>query len=384
MREVVEIGLGREARRTYGLDDITIVPNRRTRSSKDVDTSWTIDAYHFGIPVLAQPSDALTSVDFISEMGRLGGAAVINAEGLWGRVADMDAAVEQIVSTAFDEEGYDDGQMTNRAIPLLQKLHGLPLDKDLLSDRIRDVRASGVTTVVRVSPQNARELAPVVAAAGAEIVVIQGTLISAEHVSADGTPLNLKEFIGSLDVPVIAGSVLDYTTAMHLMRTGAAGIIVGGGSTTNADTLGIDAPKATAIADAAAARRDYLDETGGRYVHVIADSELETSGEMAKAIACGADAVMLGSPLSQAKEAAATGYYWPSVAAHPRFPRGVIENLVIERDEAPSLEKVLMGPATEPFGSLNLIGGVRRLMAKAGYTNLKDFQKVQLSVRSWL
>ncbi|MEJ4113413.1 GuaB3 family IMP dehydrogenase-related protein [Corynebacterium kroppenstedtii] len=384
MREVVEIGLGREARRTYGLDDITIVPNRRTRSSKDVDTSWTIDAYRFGIPVLAQPSDALTSVGFIGEMGRLGGAAVINAEGLWGRMEDMDSAVGQIVSTALDDEGYDDGQMTTRAIPLLQHLHGLPLDKDLLSDRIRDVRASGVTTVVRVSPQNARELAPVVVAAGAEIVVIQGTLISAEHVSADGTPLNLKEFIGSLDVPVIAGSVLDYTTALHLMRTGAAGIIVGGGSTTNADTLGIDAPKATAIADAAAARRDYLDETGGRYVHVIADCELETSGEMAKAIACGADAVMLGSPLSQAKEAAATGYYWPSVAAHPRFPRGEVETLMVGGGEAPSLETVLMGPATDPFGSLNLIGGVRRSMAKAGYTSLKDFQKVQLSVRSWL
>lgn len=287
MREVVEIGLGREARRTYTLDDISIVPNRRTRSSKDVDTSWTFDAYHFGIPVLAQPTDCLASPEFIAEMDRLGGAAVINAEGLWGRVAEPEAALAS-VKQALLEQGIDG------AVAALQKLHATPLDKDLLAQRIAEVRASGATTVVRVSPQNARELAPCVIAAGAEILVIQGTLISAQHVSTGGEPLNLDEFIGRLDIPVIAGSVVDYTTAKHLMRTGAAGVIVGGGDATASSALGIEVAQATAISDAAAARRDYLDETGGRYVHIIADSDLQTSGDIAKAIACGADAVMLG------------------------------------------------------------------------------------------
>lgn len=385
MREVVEIGLGREARRTYTLDDISIVPNRRTRSSKDVDTSWQFDAYHFDIPVLAQPTDSLTTSSFIGEMDRLGGAAVINAEGLWGRVADTEAAIAQITE-AYDASG------TEAAIAVLQRLHAQPLDNDLLTERIRAMRAQGGTVVVRVSPQRAREVAPVVIAAGAEILVIQGTLISAEHVSTGGEPLNLAEFIGTLDVPVIAGSVVDYTTAKHLMRTGAAGVIVGGGDLATSLALGIDVPAATAICDAAAARRDYLDETGGRYVHVLADCDLMTSGDIAKAIACGADAVMLGRPLMCAAEAAAPGYYWPSVAAHPRFPRGGVMSVfdaelcedgtvgLAAAVEKTPLETVLQGPSQDPWGSHNLIGGLRRSMAKSGYVSLKDFQKVQLSV----
>ena len=372
MRDYVEIGAGRQARRTYRLDDIGIVPSRRTRSSKDVDTTWHIDAYTFDTPVMSHPSDALANPEFVMEMDRQGGLAVINAEGLWGRHADLEAGIKSVLDALAEGESV--------ATAKLQELHSAPIDEELLTQRIREVRDSGATTAVRVSPQHARELAPVVIAAGAELLVIQGSIISAEHVDKGGEPLNLKEFIGSLDVPVIAGGVADYTTALHLMRTGAAGVIVGSGATTNAMALGIQVPMATAIADVAAARRDYLDETGGRYVHVIADGEIDGSGEIAKAIACGADAVMLGAPLSQAKEAAATGYFWPATAAHPRFPRGFVD-YTDEAVAGSSLEVALHGPSTNPFGSQNLVGGLRRAMAKCGYTDLKSFQRVELSVR---
>ena len=380
MRDMVEIGMGRTARRTYELDDINIVPSRRTRSSQDVSTAWQLDAYRFEIPVVAHPTDALVSVEFAIELGRLGGLGVLNGEGLIGRHADVEAKIAQVVdvaATAPDESA---------AIRLLQELHAAPLDPELLGAAVSRIRDAGVTTAVRVSPQNAQALTPALVAAGIDLLVIQGTIISAERVSQDrtgsGEPLNLKTFISELDVPVVAGGVLDHRTALHLMRTGAAGVIVGYGSTsgvtTSDEVLGISVPMATAIADAAAARREYLDETGGRYVHVLADGDIHTSGELAKAIACGADAVVLGTPLASAAEALGNGWFWPSAAAHPSLPRGAL--LQVALDERPSLDLVLNGPSDEPFGSLNLVGGLRRSMAKAGYCDLKEFQKVELTV----
>lgn len=382
MREYAEIGIGREARRTFDLDQVSIVPQRRTRSSKDVDTTWNIDAYTFDTPFVSHPTDALATPEFIIEMGKQGGLGVINAEGLWGRHEDLEGALARIYSQPGDNS-------------TIQELHAAPLDDALLASRIAQVRESGVTVAVRVSPQNAREMAPKAIAAGAELLFIQGTLVSAEHVATGGEPLNLKEFIGSLEVPVIAGGVADYTTALHLMRTGAAGVIVGAGVTTNAETVGIDTAMATAIADAAAARRDYLDETEGRYVHIIADAEFDNSGTIAKAFACGADSVALGPLLAQACEAGGRGWYWPATAGHPRFPRGYAQFAGVDTDldvdfltagnaapvAAPSLETVLHGPSSEPFGRTNLVGALRRALAKCGYTDLKSFQKVELAVR---
>ncbi|EFM44340.1 IMP dehydrogenase family protein [Corynebacterium accolens ATCC 49726] len=382
MREYAEIGIGREARRTFDLDQVSIVPQRRTRSSKDVDTTWNIDAYTFDTPFVSHPTDALATPEFVIEMGKQGGLGVINAEGLWGRHEDLEGALARIYSQPGDNS-------------TIQELHAAPLDDALLASRIAQVRESGVTVAVRVSPQNAREMAPKAIAAGAELLFIQGTLLSAEHVATGGEPLNLKEFIGSLEVPVIAGGVADYTTALHLMRTGAAGVIVGAGVTTNAETVGIDTAMATAIADAAAARRDYLDETEGRYVHIIADAEFDNSGTIAKAFACGADSVALGPLLAQAREAGGRGWYWPATAGHPRFPRGYAQFAGVDTDldvdfltagntapvAAPSLETVLHGPSSEPFGRTNLAGALRRALAKCGYTDLKSFQKVELAVR---
>ena len=379
MRDLVEIGMGRTARRTYELDDINIVPSRRTRSSQDVSTAWQLDAYRFEIPVLAHPTDALVSPEFAIELGRLGGLGVLNGEGLIGRHADVEAALARVLEAAAAEP-----DEPNAAIRLLQQLHAAPLDPELLGAAVGRIRDAGVTTAVRVSPQNAAALTPTLVAAGIDLLVIQGTIISAERVANDGEPLNLKTFIAELDVPVVAGGVLDHRTALHLMRTGAAGVIVGYGSTfgvtTSDEVLGISVPMATAIADAAAARREYLDETGGRYVHVLADGDIHTSGELAKAIACGADAVMLGTPLATAAEALGGGWYWPSAAAHPSLPRGAL--LQVALGERPPLQQVLNGPSDDPFGSLNVVGGLRRSMAKAGYCDLKEFQKVELTVGS--
>ncbi|MDF2712769.1 MAG: inosine 5-monophosphate dehydrogenase [Nonomuraea muscovyensis] len=370
--------MGREARRSYDLDQIEIVPSRRTRSSKAVSTAWQLDAYRFEIPVVSHPTDALASPEFAIELGRLGGLGVLNGEGLIGRHADVEAKVAEVIEAAAKEPE------PSASVRLLQQLHAAPLDLDLLGAAVARIRDAGVTTAVRVSPQNAQALTPTLLAAGVDLLIIQGSIISAERVASDGEPLNLKTFISELDVPVVAGGVLDHRTALHLMRTGAAGVIVGYGSTwgvtTSNEVLGISVPMATAIADAAAARREYLDETGGRYVHVLADGDIHTSGELAKAIACGADAVVLGTPLAASAEALGDGWFWPPAAAHPSLPRGAL--LQVADGERPSLAQVLNGPSDDPFGSLNLVGGLARSMAKAGYCDLKEFQKVGLAVGS--
>jgi IMP dehydrogenase len=374
--DLVEIGMGRTARRGYALHEVEIVPSRRTRSSQDVSTTWQIDAYRFDIPLLTHPTDAVVSPAVAVEVGKLGGLGVLNAEGLWARHPNVEQVLEKVVET-LDEQDY------TALTRLLQELHAAPIRPDLITEAVKQMAAGGVTVAARVSPQRAAELTPDLLAAGVEILVVQGTIVSAEHVSRDGEPLNLKSFIADLDVPVIAGGVHDYRTAMHLMRTGAAGVIVGYGSsvaTTTDNVLGIGVPMATAIVDAAAARRDYLDETGGRYVHVIADGEIDASGDVAKSIACGADAVMLGSPLAAASEAPGKGLYWTAAAAHPSLPRSRVIPAAAE-DEIVDLRTLLFGPSADPDGMINLFGALRRAMAKTGYSDLKEFQKVGLSVR---
>jgi IMP dehydrogenase len=352
--------MGRSARRTFDLCDVDIVPSRRTRSSKAVSTAWQIDAYRFEIPLLTHPTDAIVAPATAIEIGRLGGLGVINAEGLWARHGDPDGVILRVLRAVEDGEGQ----------ACLQELHSAPIQANLLAAAIGTIRDAGVTVAARVSPQHAEELTPELLAAGVEVLVVQGTILSAEH------------FIADLDVPVIAGGVADYRTAMHLMRTGAAGVLVGYGAsavTTTDQVLGIRMPMATALADAAAARRDYLDETGGRYVHVIADGGVSSAGEVAKAIACGADAVMLGEPLTRAAEAPGRGCYWTSAAAHPSLPRSFVSSP--GGAEQIGLEQLLFGPTSDPSGMDNLFGALRRAMAKTGYRDLKEFQKVGLSVR---
>ena len=374
MPDTVEIGLGRSARRGYHLDELALVPTRRTRGASVVSTTWQIDANSFDLPLVAAPSDAVVSPETAALIGRLGGLAVLDGEGLWTRHEDAGDRIAELGR----------GDLDTRT---LQAAYATPVSPDLLRRRIAELRATSEVIAVRLSPQHTVELAPHVLAAGVDLLVVQGTVISAEHVGstpdekAGGTALNLKTFTAEVDVPIIVGGCTNYQTALHLMRTGAAGVIIGYGAhvgSTTHSALGIDVPMATAIIDAAAARRDYLDETGGRYVHLIAYGDLVTGGDIAKALGCGADAVMLGDALATAAEAPGAGWYWDTTAAHPRVPRSAVVGLPRGDMAAPSLEEVVIGPTSDPSGQRNLFGALRRVMGKCGYSSVKEFQKAEL------
>jgi IMP dehydrogenase len=387
MPDTVEIGLGRHARRAYHLNEVALVPTRRTRASAQVSTAWQIDAHTFDLPFVAAPSDAVVSPDTAKTIDALGGLAVLDGEGLWTRYDDPAAELTRLAERASVDIRSD--------AAYLQRLYSRPVSPDLLGARIRELRGSGVRVAVRLSPQNTGALAQAALAAGIDLLVIQGTVISAEHVVGNATSedtkraLNLKTFIADLDVPVIVGGCSNYQTALHLMRTGAAGVIVGYGAhpgSSTARVLGIDVPMATAVVDAAEARRDYLDETGGRYVHLIAYGEISTGADIAKSLACGADAVMLGAPLAAATDAPGRGRYWDATAAHPRLPRSAV---VETDDDAPSaaegdrdLVRLITGPTDDPSGAENLFGALRRSMGKCGYSSVKEFQKAELVVTS--
>jgi IMP dehydrogenase len=364
----IEIGRAKRARRAYAFDDIAIVPSRRTRDPHDVSVTWTIDAFTFSIPVLAAPMDSVVSPTTAITMGKLGGLGVLDLEGLWTRYDDPEPVLAEIRSLPAEN-----------ATKRMQQLYSEPIKPHLVTERLAEIRAAGVPVAGALSPQRTQELYKTVVDAGVDLFVIRGTTVSAEHVSKGVEPLNLKKFIYELDVPVIVGGAGTYTAALHLMRTGAAGVLVGfggGAASTTRGVLGIHAPMATAVADVAGARRDYLDESGGRYVHVIADGGLGTSGDIVKAIAVGADAVMLGSTLARATDAPGGGWHWGAEAHHDELPRG---NRVEVGTLAP-LEELLFGPSAMADGRVNLIGALRRSMATTGYSDLKEFQRVEVVV----
>ena len=291
----IEIGRAKRARRAYSFDDVAIVPSRRTRDPEEVSVAWQIDAYRFELPVLAAPMDSVMSPETAIAFGKAGGLGVLNLEGLWTRYDDPSPLLEEVAGLQGDD-----------ATRRMQEIYAEPIQPELITARLQQMREAGVTVAGSLSPQRTKEFAKAVVDAGVDMFVIRGTTVSAEHVSSQAEPLNLKEFIYELDVPVIVGGCATYQAALHLMRTGAAGVLVGfggGAAHTTRTVLGIAVPMASAVADVAAARRDYMDESGGRYVHVIADGSIGRSGDIAKAIACGADAVMVGSPFARATEA---------------------------------------------------------------------------------
>ena len=364
----VEIGRGKSGRRAYALDEIGIVPSRRTRDPEEVSIAWQIDAYRFDLPLMVAPMDSVVSPRTAVEIGRLGGLAVLDLEGLWTRYDDPEPLLAEAAELG-------DEAATRR----LQEIYTEPIREELIGRRIEEVRAAGVTAAARLSPQRTVRYYKAVIDAGADIFVIRGTTVSAEHVSGQAEPLNLKQFIYELDVPVIVGGCATYTAALHLMRTGAAGVLTGfggGSGHTTAAVLGVAVPMATAIADVAAARRDYLDESGGRYAHVIADGSMTRSGDIAKALALGADAVMVGSPFARAAQAPGSGFHWGSEAHHPELPRGAR----LEVGTVGTIEQILHGPSTVADGSMNLMGALRRTMATSGYSDLKEFQRVEVVV----
>jgi IMP dehydrogenase len=363
-----EIGRAKRGRRVYAFDDVAVVPSRRTRDPEDVSIAWSIDAYHFQVPFLSAPMDSVTSPATAIAIGRAGGLGVLGLEGLWTRYEDPEPVLAEIRELPADT-----------ATARMQELYQAPIRAELIRQRIAEIRAAGVPVAAALSPQRTAEFSDTVLEAGVDLFVIRGTTVSAEHVSKASEPLDLKRFIYELDVPVIVGGAATYTAALHLMRTGAAGVLVGfggGAASTTRAALGIHAPMATAVADVAGARRDYLDESGGRYVHVIADGGLGNSGDIVKAIAMGADAVMLGTTLARATEAPGGGWHWGLEAHHDQLPRG----RRVWVGQAGSLEEVLFGPARVPDGTVNLAGALRRAMATTGYSDLKEFQRIDVVV----
>ncbi|WGW12869.1 GuaB3 family IMP dehydrogenase-related protein [Saxibacter everestensis] len=364
----IEIGRGKRGRRAYSLDDIAVVPSRRTRDPEEVSVSWQIDAYHFDLPIVGAPMDSVVSPAMAVALGRLGGLGVLDLEGLWTRYDDPEPLLAAIAELPQAE-----------ATAQMQKLYEEPIRAELITARLAEIRDAGVTVAGALTPQRTQQFWKTVVDAGVDIFVIRGTTVSAEHVSGHAEPLNLKRFIYELDVPVIVGGAATYTAALHLMRTGAAGVLVGfggGAAMTTRTTLGIHAPMASAIADVAAARRDYMDESGGRYVHVIADGGLGYSGDLVKAVAVGADAVMLGTALARAEEAPGGGWHWGAEAHHSLLPRGSRVNV----GTVAPLEQILFGPSRRADGTSNLVGALKRAMATTGYSDLKEFQRVEVVV----
>jgi IMP dehydrogenase len=363
----VEIGRGKKGRRGYGFDDIAIVPSRRTRDPDDIDITWTLGPYRFELPVLASAMDGVVSPATAGELGRLGGLAVLNLEGIWTRYDDADAELERIA--AYPRE---------IATAEMQRIYAAPVREDLVAQRVREIKDQGVVAAASLTPQRVRKYYETALEAGLDILVIQGTVISAEHVSNRSEPLNLKEFIREMPVPVVVGGCASYATGLHLMRTGAVGVLVGvgpGAACTTRGVLGIGVPQATAIADVAAARSQHMLETG-EYVKVIADGGMRNGGDVSKAIACGADAVMIGSPLARAYEAPGRGFHWGMATFHASLPRGAR----VKTRQNGSLEQILLGPAHENDGTFNLMGSLRTSMATCGYEDIPAFHKAEVMV----
>jgi IMP dehydrogenase len=361
----IDIGRGKKARQAYGFDDIAIVPSRRTRDPQDVDIGWKLGPHLLELPLLGSAMDGVISPATAIKLGELGGLGVLNLEGIHTRYENPDAQLERIAKLPKE-----------KATAGMQEVYAQPVEPRLIAQRIEEIKGRGVLAVGSLTPQRVRDYYEIALAAGLDILVIQGTVVSAEHVSSNGQALNLKEFIASLPIPVIVGGCASYQTALHLMRTGAAAVLVGvgpGAACTTRGVLGVGVPQATAISDATAARVQHLLETG-QYVNVIADGGMRTGGDIAKAIACGADAVMIGSPLARAKEAPGRGFHWGMATFHPTLPRGAR----VATEQVATLEEIVIGPARENDGTLNLMGALRTAMATCGYESIHDFQKAEI------
>jgi len=361
----IEIGRGKTARRAYGLDEIAIVPSRRTRDPEDIDISWSLGDLRLDLPCLASALDAAVDPATAGLIGDLGGLAVLNLEGLQTRYEDPGPVFEEIASLP-----------EHKATRMMQELYAEPIKEELIFRRVQEIKDKGVIAAASLTPQRVERYHRAAIEAGLDVLVIQGTVVSAEHVSRTVEPLNLIEFVPSLNVPVVVGGCASYSTALHLMRTGAVGVLVGVGPgriCTTRGVIGVGVPQATAVSDAAAARMRHYLETG-EYVNVIADGGMRTGGEIAKAITCGADAVMLGSAFAKAEEAPGRGYSWGMATFHPTLPRGTR----IQTKITGSIEEILVGPARENDGTLNLMGALKMSMATTGYQNIKEFQKAEV------
>lgn len=365
----MEIALGRakKTRRAYGFDEISLVPSIVTINPDDTDVSVEIGGRKLEIPIIASAMDGVISPKTAILMSKLGGFGALNLQGVWSRYEDADKVLQKIASVSKDEY-----------VSLMQKLYQEPIKKELVTKRIKEIKKGGGIAAVSSIPQDALELGPVARDAGVDIFVLQSTVISTKHKSSTSEPLDLRKFCETMKIPVLVGNCVTYEVALTLMGTGVAGVLVGigpGAACTSRGVLGVGVPMATAIADCAAARDAYFKENN-KYVPIIADGGMVVGGDICKAIACGADAVMIGSPIARCSEAPGRGFHWGMATPSPTLPRGSRINV----GTLGTLKEILLGPAKFDDGSMNLVGALRTSMGTLGAANLKEMQQVEVVI----
>lgn len=364
----IVIGRGKAARRAYGIDEIALVPGQRTLDPGLADTTWTIGGIQREIPIIASAMDGVVDVRMAVELSKLGALGVLNLEGIQTRYQDPEPILDRIASVGKDE-----------FVTLMQELYAEPIKPELITQRIQEIKAGGGIAAVSATPAGASKYGLVVAEAGADLFFVQATVVSTTFLSPESvTPLDLVKFCQEMPIPVILGNCVTYDVTLDLLKAGAAGILVGigpGAACTSRGVLGVGVPQATAVADCAAARNDYYQETG-RYVPIIADGGLITGGDICKCIACGADGVMIGSPFARAKEAPGRGYHWGMATPSPVLPRGTR----IRVGTTGTLEQILRGPAQLDDGTHNLLGALKTSMGTLGAQTLQEMQQVEVVI----
>ena len=355
----------KEIRRSYGFDEVAIVPGQVTINPEQADMSLTIGDLKFDIPVIASAMDAIVSPNFAVHMGKIGGMAVLNLEGIWTRYRDAEDKLAEVAETPLEE-----------ATALLQRLYTAPIQEELIAQRVHEIKSGNVACAVAVTPQRAKRFAPIAVDAGADVLVVQSTVTTAKHISKSYHGLVFSELVEQVGIPVVVGNCVSYDVALELMENGIQGLLVGigpGAACTSREVVGIGVPQVTATMDCAAAREEYLQRTG-RYVAVITDGGIRTGGDVCKSFVAGADGIMLGTPFAQAAEAPGRGYNWGMATPDPALPRGTR----ISVGTKGTLEQVLFGPSSQTDGTMNLTGALRACMGMVGAFNIRELQQTGL------
>ena len=352
----------RELRRTYGFEEVAIVPGDVTTNPELSNPSFEIGPYQFSIPIMASAMDAIVSPAFAGLIAKAGGLAVMNLEGVYGRYEDPQSAIEEV--RAAPREGVTE---------VLQKVYTVPLQDNLVGDRVRDLVATGAVAAVSVTPQNAKRLAPLAVEAGAQIIVVQSTVTTARHISNSYQGLSFSELVEMVKVPVLIGNTVTASATLEIMEQGIDGILVGvgpGAACTTRDVTGMGVPQVSATLEVAAARDEFFARTG-KYVQVITDGGFRTGGDINKALAAGADAVMIGTPFAQTYEAPGKGFNWGMASPHPALPRGTRINIGANA----TLDQLLFGPSHRTDGTHNLVGAIKVSMSMVGAQTIQEFHE---------
>jgi IMP dehydrogenase len=361
------IGIGRRSRRCYGFDEVALVPGSQTVNPNEVDTTFEIAEKQFKVPILAAAMDGVVDVKFAVEMSHLGGIAVLNLDGVQTRYENPDTVLKEIAKAT-----------PQKATELIQSIYTRPIKEKLISKRVEEIKRKKAIGVVSCIPAHAQNFSKIAIQAGADMFVVQSTVITTRHINKEYKSLDLFKFCKSIKIPVIIGNCVTYETTLELMETGVAGLLIGvgpGAACTTRGVLGIGVPQVTATVDAAAARDFYFKKTG-KYVPIITDGGMNRGGDICKAFACGADSVMIGSSFARAKEAPGRGYHWGMATSHMNLPRGTR----IYVGTTGTLKEILFGPAKVDDGSQNLMGALKTSMGSLGASNLKEMQDVQIII----